>query len=935
MKPRPFDPKRHPHTRRPSHLERLEQASRARRDQLEERARQLAERTARVEAESQANDSHPTRDGSAYCAALAAVPLWRSGEATKLTVSTPYLRLVDIATRCMQNKTRHAVLCWPEFEASPAALAALLALADSAATPAIRHDQLDTRAPPLGLRALIFPYARSAHRPLRHIYVDKDALGRLHTFHQIRATRPGEDQALADYHKTLARTKMLTGKALDGNTYDEFRHPCLDETLPSGPCTGQEGRSELLWRVQTKTDLRKISRSGQADDPATAKFYLFGLRASDAQRPALRALGKRLDIVFLDLSRTSRNRLGRNWPARIQGFLADLDHQIGPVATIALTDDPWTFDRLRFEALRRSSVGKGRAKPEASSIIFAQASELVVTTHPPATDYSELVKQDTIGFSGDVEALLRRIRADARIAAALNDSATVDLLHRMAGIIRRCASLPGSQENLARYLEREVGGLAAADLLASYRVGQLLAELKGALGPWPQHEHAELVNLCTNVERVWNNTAQMTPMAPLLRDIVKKFLRASSRTAVLFRNDMLSDFASHVLRDDDEIGEQTEHRIEKDMLLLIDDGGLDDVTKLPKPERNHIKTLICVAPTRARILSLLARPWLPDNLIVLADSDTLRGAAQDAARLGTYPELAAIHSRMRVFADKASNAVHRLTGASDAVLDDDIADDIEFPVSSVVNLAGHVRPDQPTIRFTLSGDQIVIARPATKLILFDRSRAVPMFTECEAKDVDIGDRVCVIGDAFLQMARPLLNITARAAEEIRDYHQLVVERLARIPAASDHERLERIVAAMALPGVTTQRASYWIDLRQQLEVPLHEVVPHAPRDRATFLAFMRVLGVSEAIASRFWTWAVIAQRTSRVRAAMNFHDAYRTILIDTYAAQSRHPDRVRDIRRLKAAAENFVAVFKMEVHAKCGDADIGCFVVLARRVETR
>jgi hypothetical protein len=76
----------------------------------------------------------------------------------------------------------------------------------------------------------------------------------------------------------------------------------------------------------------------------------------------------------------------------------------------------------------------------------------------------------------------------------------------------------------------------------------------------------------------------------------------------------------------------------------------------------------------------------------------------------------------------------------------------------------------------------------------------------------------------------------------------------------------------------------------------------------TFLAFMKALGVSEAIASRFWTWAVIAQRASRLRAALNFYDAYRTILIDNYAAQSSNPERARDIRRLKVAAEDFVAI---------------------------
>jgi hypothetical protein len=921
MKDGRFDPKRGPHSRNQPPRARLEQAASARREQVERHLRQLAERASRLQIEKHANAFRPVREGSAYCGVLAATPFWRSGEATKLTVSAAYLHLVDIAVRCMQEKTREAVLCWPDFDSSPSAVAAFLALADNATTPAIRHEDLDGCAPPLGVRALVFPYARSAHRALKHVYVDKDALARLHTLHQIRSTRQGEDQALADYHKTVARTKTLSGVALDGNTYDEFRHPCLDETLPSGPCVGSEGRSELLWRVRTKTDLRKISRTGQADDPGTAKFYLFGLRASDAVLPALRALSKRLDIVFLDLSQTSRNRLGRSWLARVKAFLTELDRQVGPVATVALTDDPWTFDKLRFEGLRRTAVTKGRAKPEASSIIFAQGSDLVVSAQQPLAEYSELLKQDAIGFSGEVEALLRRIRADARAAATLNDPGTAELLHRMAGTIRRCASLPGSRDNLARYVESEVGGLAAADLLTSYRVGPLIAEMKTALGPWAQHEHAELSALCTTLEKVWSDTAQLTPMAPLLRDVAKRFLRVSSRTAILFRNDMLADFASDVLCQDDEIGESVENRIEKGMLLFLDKGGLDDLVQLPKAERNHVKSLICVAPTRSQVLSLLARSWLPDNLIILADSDTLVSAARDATRLASFPELAVIRARMNGFADKASQAVHRVSGdGSRSVSDEDIGEDVEFPASSVVNLAGNFRGDQPTIRFMLSGDQVVIARPGTKLIVLDRSRVVPIFTESEARDVDIGDRVCVIGDAFLEMARPLLNITARAAEEIRDYHQLVLERFSRVTGSSDHDRLVHIVAAMGIPGVTVQRASYWIDLQHQLDVPLHEVVPHAPRDRTTFLAFMNALGVGEAIASCFWTWAVIAQRTSRLRAAINFHDAYRTILIDNYAAQSSNPDRARDIRHLKAAAEDFVGVVQQKAE-KRGERD--------------
>jgi hypothetical protein len=225
MKTGRFDHKRGPHQRHSSHRERAEQAASALKRQLELRSRKLAERAAKTEAERAASAARPVRSAAAYRTALAAIPFSRLGEPASLSISEPYQRLVDIAVRCIDGNTREPVLCWPEFEASPAAIAAFLTLADNAATAEIKHNALDARAPPLGLRALIFPYANSAHRPLRKIYVDKESLGRLHLQHQVRGMRQGEDPALVDYHKALARSKTLTGQALDGNVYDEFRHP--------------------------------------------------------------------------------------------------------------------------------------------------------------------------------------------------------------------------------------------------------------------------------------------------------------------------------------------------------------------------------------------------------------------------------------------------------------------------------------------------------------------------------------------------------------------------------------------------------------------------------------------------------------------------------------------------------------------------------------
>src|SRR5690606_12242688 len=115
-------------------------------------------------------------------------------------------------------------------------------------------------------------------------------------------------------------------------------------------------------------------------------------------------------------------------------------------------------------------------------------------------------------------------------------------------------------------------------------------------------------------------------------------------------------------------------------------------------------------------------------------------------------------------------------------------------------------------------------------------------------------------------ARSLLNISAAAADEIRDYHEQVAKRFAALPGDSVVGRLRALTAAMGDPPVGIDTARYWIDLEDEFRKPLHEVVPHAPHDHATFIRFTGALGIGPRVAERFWAWAVIAQRSNRVRA---------------------------------------------------------------------
>jgi hypothetical protein len=79
MRPKQHDPKHGPQARREAHRDRLEQAANARREQLQQHALRLAERAAKEQAEKQAKESRPARDGPNYRSALSTIPFWVSG----------------------------------------------------------------------------------------------------------------------------------------------------------------------------------------------------------------------------------------------------------------------------------------------------------------------------------------------------------------------------------------------------------------------------------------------------------------------------------------------------------------------------------------------------------------------------------------------------------------------------------------------------------------------------------------------------------------------------------------------------------------------------------------------------------------------------------------------------------------------------------------
>ena len=847
------------------------------------------------------------RDVDGYLAALDALPFHRAGSSDDFAVSAAYRELVRSAVEVMNDGSAQAVMSWPLSQTCPSGVVALIALgsvgSSRLSSKRVTGVVSDSRERAEGVRAVLFPYARSTHAPAREVQVDRERLGTLNFDHLKRVLSENEDPALKDYHQVLSRVRSLNGRATDGRTYAEFEHPILDEIVPHGPPKGdRSSNSELLWRTRGKTDIGKQARSGDADDPSKAHFFVYTIRERDRIGVQLRAILHAPDLMILDLSRAGRGRLGWNWLKRAKEA-ADCLREIHPDTSIlAVTDDPWTYRAARFDILGTPTPGrKGRTTPARSKVLLASETAIIEGHQRPPAIYVGAAKIEVDGFFGDTDRTIETLRDLACRLDDQSDGESASTVRDVIATVRRAACLPGSLAAFSRFLVEETTAAMAADLLAQYRVGAAVTALRDArnLASQADTETAATADATATMKSL----EHATPMASMLDDAIKPALRSSSKTFIVFRSDMIAEFAqAEMTQRHPKLGE----RIEDDMIRMGGNRALSALEGIPSNARNQFKRAILVAPTRPSVLALFAEPWLPDNLVILADSDTLAFAAKDAVRLADELPEGPIAKRLRDFAKVAEKRVSEI--GRHAVQLDNLAppEDIEYSSGNVLDLSGG-RSDKRLLEITMHNGQRIIARQSTEIVLRNAGAATTAFVQVAASRVRVGDEVCVIGPAFVERARTIVNVRAKAAEEIREYHQQVEKRFAKVEGGTVAERLRNVVATMGAPMVSPDTARYWVDLDQELDKAAHDVVPHAPQDRETFLRFTAALGIGSNLAENFWLWAVVAQRSHRMRAGNLFHDAFRGILVDPHSANAENSGRSADIRALRTLAEQHVA----------------------------
>jgi hypothetical protein len=482
-----------------------------------------------------------------YMEALAAQPLHRLGSPETVELTPAYERLVRSAGEVANDGTAQVVMPWPPTRISPSAIVALLTIgAIGSAEPdavVIKHERSLSRKRADEVRAVVFPYARSTHAHARAVQIDRHGLGEVH-FDHLKRYLDGESDAAKDYHQVLARVRKLTGRASDGRDYAEFEHPILDEIMPHGPPRGDRpSNSSLLWRTRSKTDIATHKRSGDADDPLKAAYYLYTIRAGDRLGVELRGIMRTPDLLILDLSRNARDRLGWNWLKRAAEMVGCM-REVHPTAGIlVLADDPWTYQTARYQLLGRKPSGrKSKLTPATGHVVYSAIAGIVQDTGQQVTPFEGCARIAVDGFFGDVDHNIERLRGLANRLIGMGDPAGVEIVRNIIATVRRSACLPGSVADFSRFLEQETSTATANDRLATYRIAADVATLSDPRSLASQVDAQPQVT--SETTGIMRSLERATPMSTLLEEAIQPALRSSSRSAFVFRSDMVAEFAA-------------------------------------------------------------------------------------------------------------------------------------------------------------------------------------------------------------------------------------------------------------------------------------------------------------------------------------------------------------------------------------------------------
>ncbi len=846
----------------------------------------------------------------------------------------PVPELVEALLRVQRTNQSEVILCWPY---APPNIAVVHALAVQAllSTPGIKNaDRQQIYEEPTSLRTLFYPWVRPSRLTQSGVLVDKDWVRKtnLHHINCRQSSRRPLSSSLSDLHRALIRVKDLDGAITSRRgraqvKLPEYAHPTLAELCPVAILNDcAPTMLGLLHRTRRFTRIPDLN-IGSPDNPQTAHYMMFALHRSARPRKALNGALAPLHSVLIDATSRATRGLGDAWKDKYADVLATVRREFGRVPILAVTDDPFVHGFFARELLaahdaRPDLPKKGRV-PIIQPAHYCEHGSIVAAAPTLRNNFEGCEHIRAVGFGGiGGEVLISLNDLHAR-ALSIEDDQSAQLLRRLKSVIRRCANAPGGLQLLDDFVAQNDGIETAIQVMAGYRPQPIFNELENPALALAQGYPEEIKALRYKTERFLEQYNTATPMASALEAIVGDLMGKSSKVLLTMRDGTALDFSRARLLASP-IGERFKKRLDLEMLIAMDypsteallrEGGGNN----PRAFRNQIGWLVLVGPKRADATRLMALPWLPREVVVIGDLDLLKSIASDSRRLSHFAAFGApVQKRLSDLAQEGANEIARRDASRTTMMwDEPPEDDVEFiPMSSVVDLGAKGSPE--VIVLKTSNSYKIKARPGSDLVVCDWDDPANPFQRGRADQINVGDEIAVLGDAFIEGARNLLDIRATAAAGLRSYHEAVRDALSLIPGKTRWDKAIEIAKRMEDPSLI-DRVYSWINVEKYLQEDLRLVRPNAPQRWPVFVKFMAAVGRSERAARIDWTWAVVATRSRRVSAALQFHEAYLGILVDPHATLAENPRIADGLRSLRRLAEDFVGRVEKKSVFKAGE----------------
>ena len=829
-----------------------------------------------------------------------------------LPIGSTAWQVLNAAERVQTDGKSEALLMWPQRPDSIAIFHALSALT--------RLANCDTRP----LLTVFYPWNRNVMAGQRTLLVDRDFIDRavLGPLNRIAAVRPqhpafGYVMALHSLRHVMSSRKKNTRLERAVAADPGLLHPTLlDMTPQSGAYDGGilSYDNQFLRRLRRHTWIgERQDHMDAATDALRTPFFLYGIHSEAATAKSLRSIGlnpkhggRTPNLLLLDLTRRARERMEywRRALPTLLGLLSDLYGAASPPA-LAITDDPFVLQGLRWEVLKRYDVRRHAAvadnRPTRAAAILSANPDVLEERDLPGGTNATTIHVDAYGTD-----VLNLVESGLKLRKSLitaGDQENADVVTQAINVAQALVGLPGSATQLYDFLNAFYEGNEKQTLGQRFDHQTPLSKMRAVLqrglaGP----NHSSLSKFVTNLDALCRATQEADANRRLFDDSLRRIVAAEGRAMLICSNEFICGFITWRLQNDPELT-----GISSDRLALADRREALEVLQRADSHDSQFDRLFFVEPQADDLLHVLVSQRLPVAAVVLSN---LARAEQTLRRVRILLDLSGTEPA-RPMLESVKCELERVLGARASDIPD-LEIEPTVPQFGTLDLTGAGVPPAGARRvLTTSSGLRIRAYDGTELAVYDPD-ALQVFSRKLAKDLRPDDRICVFTPDFVAMAREKLNLTRDAPEILALYHNTVLQAVQRLEGkdiaakvSALRARMLRIDSNLDLPG--DQAIRYWIDIGHLANEPRHKVTPHAPRDRQNFLCFMKALGVAEDVSRHYWDLGVFWTRSMRIRTGFSFHQVFMSILIDPHGTASWLPANRRDeVWRIYETAEQHV-----------------------------